>query len=258
MGVDAMRRRRDSEKRAPVDIGLELRFSAQPGPVFAPGDTYYVPAEVVSGMRHMLTRMVTTGHWPPVVALTAAQREEGVSYTALALSAVLSRDTTRLVCLVDANWYWPSVPVVDSPGLAAVLDGGSALDDALVRVPESAAMPGALMMLPAGRMPQERRVVAARSPEMKATIEELRGRFDHIVLDLPAVLATSDAIALASLADACCLVAHQGVTPAATVQEALAAIRHLPVAGVIMNRVRVHMPATLAGQLTAPLADGAG
>jgi Mrp family chromosome partitioning ATPase len=84
---------------------------------------YSVPAEVVSGLRHMLTRMVTTGQWPRPFALTSALRQEGVSYTALALSAVLSQDTTMPVCLVDTNWYWPSVPVVDSPGLAAVLDG---------------------------------------------------------------------------------------------------------------------------------------
>jgi Mrp family chromosome partitioning ATPase len=207
-------------------------------------------------MRQMLTRMVGTGEWPQAVALTSALREEGVSYTALALSAVLSADTTSSVCLVDTNWYWPSVPVVESPGLAAVLDGEIELDQALVRVEQSAPLTndGAidecrLMLLPAGQMAQGRRVIAARSQEMKAAIAELRERFDYLVLDVPSVLATSDAIALAGLADRCCLVVHQGVTPAATVQEALAAIRHLPVMGVIMNHVRVHMPAGLAVQL---------
>lgn len=239
-----------AEQQAPVDAELELRFSAQPGPVFVPGEAVWIPAEVVAGMRQMLTRMVTTGQWPQVVALTSALREEGVTHSALALSAVLSRDTTKPVCLVDANWYWPSIPVIDSPGLAAVVEGEIALDEALVQAQDSQ-----LSVLPAGR-PRARtsldqwRVIAARSPELKAAIAELRTRFEYIILDTPAVLATSDAIALAGLADACCLVVHQGVTPAASVQEALAAIRHLPVAGVIMNHVRVHMPAGLAGQLT--------
>jgi Mrp family chromosome partitioning ATPase len=246
------------DQRAVVDVGLELRFSAEPGPVFVPGGAYSVPAEVVSGMRQMLTRMVISGQWPQVVALTSALREEGVSYTALALSAVLSQDTTESVCLVDTNWYWPSVPVVESPGLAAVLYGELELDQALVQVRDlSATNEWRLTLLPAGKMEQAHCVIAARSPELRAAIAELRRRFKYIVLDVPAVLATSDAIALAGLADGCCLVVHQGVTPAATVQEALGAIRHLPVTGVIMNHVRVHMPAGLAGQLTAPVANGA-
>lgn len=241
-----MRRKHNlAEQRAVVDTGLELRSSALPGQVFVPGETRYVAPEAVSGMRQMLTRMVTSGQWPQAVALTSALRGEGVSHSALALSAVLSQDTSMPVCLVDTNWYWPSVPVAESPGLAAVLNGEVELDRALVQVQNSQ-----LMLLPAGQMPQGRRVIAARSPEMKAVIEELRGRFEYLVLDVPSVLATSDAIALAGLADATCLVVHQGVTPAATVQEALGVIKHLPVAGVIMNRVRVHMPAALAGQLT--------
>jgi Mrp family chromosome partitioning ATPase len=270
-----MRRRQDSvDKRVSVaggvDVGLELRFSAQPGPFFVPGGTYSVPAEAVSGMRQMLTRLVASEQWPRAVALTSALRQEGVSYTALALSAVLSLDTSKPVCLVDTNWYWPSVPAADNAGLqagglAAVIDGELKLAEALVRVQESAPLThgapltyGGLALLPAGWMPEGRRVIAARSPEMKATFAELRERFEYLILDVPALLATSDAIALAGLADACCLIVHQGVTPAATVQEALATIRHLPVTGVILNHVRVHMPAGLASQLTAPLAVDAG
>jgi Mrp family chromosome partitioning ATPase len=266
--------------RVAADVGLELRISAQPGPDFVPGDTYYVPAEVVSGLRQMLTRMIASGEWPRSVALTSALREEGVSYTALALSAVLSQDTSKPVCLVDTNWYWPSTPLGDTTakpatgapavgrvpgaGLAAVLSGELGLDEALVRVQDTNAlderqgMDWGLALLPAGQMGQGRRVVAARSPELKAAVAQLRDRFEYLILDVPAVLATSDAIALAGLADGCCLVVQQGVTPAAAVQEALAAIRHLPVKGVIMNHVQVHMPAGLAGQLTAPLANGEG
>lgn len=247
-----LRKRRDpADRRAAVDVGMELHVSAQPGPDFVPGAARSIPAEVVAGMRQMLTRLVASGQWPRTVALTSAQREEGVSYTALALSAVLSQDTSASVCLVDANWYWPSVPVVDSPGLAAVLYGELGLDEVLVPVYDSR-----LSLLPAGQMVQAHRVIAARGPELKAALAQLRERFEYIILDVPAILATSDAIALAGLADGCCLVVHQGVTPAALVQDALAALQHVPVTGVIMNHVRVHMPSGLAGHLTAPLADG--
>lgn len=244
------------DQQEAVDAGMELRFSTQPGQTFVPGGAYHIPAEVVSGVRHMLTRMLTSEQWPQTVALTAALREEGVTTTALALAAVLAMDTSRSVCLVDTNWYWPALPVVDSPGLAAVLEGKVSIEDALIQVHGSTGVDewrggeGGLAVLPAGRMAPARRVTAARSPELRETVAKLRTRFDYLVLDAPAILATSDAIALAGLTDACCLVVRQGVTPAATAQEALAAIRHLNVAGVILNQVRVHMPAGLAGQLT--------
>ncbi len=253
------------DPQVPPDAGLELRFSAQPGPVFVPGGVHAVPAPVVTGLRQMLTRMVVSGQWPRVLALTSALRQEGVSFTALALSAVLAQDTAKSVCLVDTNWYWPSAALTalapmgeGVSGLAAVLDGERDLGQALSAVHDATGLSAwRLRVLPAGPMAPSRRVIAARSPELKALVAELAERFDYVVLDAPAVLATSDAIALAGLADACCLVVHQGVTPAPVVQEALAAIRHLPVAGVILNHVRVHMPAGLAAQLTAPLPNAA-
>ncbi len=233
-----------SGRGTPVDDVLDLRISAQPGPALVPGASYTIPAEMVSGLRQMLTPLVTSGGWPQVVALTAALREEGVSRTALAMSAVLNHDTNEPVCLVDTNWYWPSVPVVDTPGLAGVLSQSTRLDEALIRVDRNR-----LLFLPAGQMPEGRRVTAARSHGLKAVLHQLCRNFKYVILDVPAIQATSDAIALAGLAEECCLVVHQGVTPGTTVREALDEIRHLKVMGVIMNRVRVHMPTGLAGEL---------
>ncbi len=232
-------------RRTSVDDGLSLRISAQPGPAFVEGAGYEIPAEVVSGLRQMLTGPTSGNRWPQVVAMTAAVREEGVSYTAMSVSAVLNRDTGNSVCLVDTNWYWPSVPLANSPGLAGVIAGTTELEEALVWVKD-----GELLFLPAGQMPQDRRAASARSPALKATIARLRRHFKYVILDVPPVLVTSDAVALAGLADACCLVVRQGVTPLANVRQALDAIRHLQVMGVIMNDVRLHMPAGLAGQLT--------
>lgn len=234
-------------RRTPVDTGLDLRISTQAGPVFIPGVGHKIPAEMVSGLRQMLTPLAASGQWPQVVAITAALREEGVSRTALALSAVLNHDTGEPVCLVDTNWYWPAMPGLDSPGLAGVLAGTTRLEEALVRVDH-----GNLMVLPSGELPENRRASAARSARLKATIDELCQHFKYLILDVPSIQATSDAVALAGLADACCLVLRQGVTPGTTVREARDAIGHLRVMGVIMNRVRVYMPVGLADQLIQP------
>jgi Mrp family chromosome partitioning ATPase len=73
-------------------------------------------------------------------------------------------------------------------------------------------------------------------------IEDLSKEFDHLILDIPAIRATNDAVPLASLGDACCLVIRQGVTTAEDVRLTLDEIDHLPILGVILNRVRLKTP----------------
>ncbi len=218
--------------------------------------------ELVGGMRRMLTRLSCQGRLPGRLALLGALRGEGVTTAALALGATLANDQGARVCVVELNWWapglealtgtappaprrgWfgrrqpPPAPVAaGSPGLAGVIDGSVSLDEALL--PSS--LPN-LALLPAGGLPVERRPAAARGTELKARIGQLSRRFEHVILDVPAVLGTSDAIALAALGEACALVVRQGVTPAASVRAALDEIGHTRVLGVILNRVRISTP----------------
>ena len=52
----------------------------------------------------------------------------------------------------------------------------------------------------------------------------------------------SDAIALASLGTACCLIIRQGVTPVSSVRRALDDVKHLPMLGVMLNQNRTMLP----------------
>ncbi|NJO82711.1 MAG: CpsD/CapB family tyrosine-protein kinase, partial [Blastochloris sp.] len=63
-----------------------------------------------------------------------------------------------------------------------------------------------------------------------------------VLLDIPAVLYTSDSIALASFSQSVALVTRQGVTPMNAVKSALDEIKHLPVLGVLLNQVRIYTP----------------
>ena len=80
------------------------------------------------------------------------------------------------------------------------------------------------------------------SDELKSIVTELRGRYDYVLIDVPAILSTSDAIPLASLTDSCCLVIRQGVTQIDDVRMALDDVSHLPMLGVIMNQVELKTP----------------
>jgi Mrp family chromosome partitioning ATPase len=199
--------------------------------------------DAVESLRHMITRLGLQESLPTRLVFTSALRQEGVTYTARALAAILANDLLSKVCLVEMNWWWPSADLAHlsiNGGLAAVVLGTATLDEAIV--PTGRAN---LSLLPAGPMPMLNRPVAARSATLKETIEELARRFDHLIMDVPAVLATSDALALAALGGPCCFVIRQGVTSVEKVRAALDDIQNLPMLGVVMNRTHIATPASL-------------
>jgi Mrp family chromosome partitioning ATPase len=195
----------------------------------------------------------------------AAMRGEGVTYTTLGLAATLASDMNVRVCAVELNWAWPGMtrqqPVTAArrrpwqrkpadtanaelgggsaggPGLAAVVSGAAKLDDALL--PTS--LPN-LRILPAGNAPEAQRPALARSEQLTRCLDELSERFDHLLLDIPAIMVTSDSVAIASRCDACCVVVRQSVTRSTAIRQALDEIKHLTVLGVVLNQARFHTP----------------
>jgi ATPases involved in chromosome partitioning len=226
---------------------------------------YLLPGSMVRNLRYMLTRLTATQELPQRVALTSALSGEGVTTLALALAATLANDTGARVALVELNWWSPGLlrilsqakQIEDSPkrkgalpkepallesfrqqyGLADYLEGRASLDEVLLE----SDMPN-LCLVPAGELTVRQQPIMARSQALQAAINELGERFDYLILDLPAVLSSSDAIVLGSLANACCFVVQQGVTSRAQVQNALDDIKHLPVLGVLLNQSQIKTP----------------
>lgn len=227
------------------------------------------PSEVIGSYRRMLTGLKYRGTIPERLALIAALRGEGVTYSALALGVTLASDLDARVCVVELNWWAPGMQAAlanppqakpkagrgakaaktDTPattelpaalksaGIAGVLQGTTTLDEALI----ATATPN-LALLPAGDLPFAQRPILARSEALTSCLDELSSRFDYVVLDIPAIAATSDAVALASLAKGCCLLIQQGVTPAMSVRQSLDEVQHLPMLGVVLNRTHMHTP----------------
>lgn len=204
------------------------------------------PPEVVQNYRRMITRLVNESQLPARISVIATLPEEGVTFTCLALGTTLTHDWRKRVCIVELNWHRPGllkyIPGSTNPGLAAVLDNSASLDDVLI--PTS--LEG-LTLLPAGEMVFGKRTMIARGTELRTVIEQLAPRFDHLILDLPALQLTSDAITLAGLGNAACLVIRQGVTPTAAVKRALDDVSQLHMLGVVFNRVRVQTPRAILG-----------
>ncbi len=194
--------------------------------------------EVAEQLRYMLARIQKDSRLPARLAVTASLRGEGTTFTTHALAAVLAHDLGRKVCVVELNWHAPTPWLqINQYGLADVLKEKVSLDMALLPSgwPE-------LKWLPAGILAPEERAVMARSKKVSDLLDSLAPQFDHLLLDIPAILSTSDAVPLASLADACYLVVRQGSTQDADVKRSLDVISNLPVSGVILNRVHFTTP----------------
>ena len=102
-----------------------------------------------------------------------------------------------------------------------------------------------LSLVPAGEVPVARRPALAGSKALVAVLDELEERFDHLLLDLPPVLASSEAMNLSQLADSYVLVVQQGVTAESQVEAALEELQGGEALGVILNRFDSRIPKRL-------------
>lgn len=225
-------------KQASVEETLPLSLTGEDGENWV---TF--PPRAVEAVRQAIARIVRTGAFPEKLVITSAVRQEGVTYLSRAVGAVLAGDFDRKICVVELNWWWPAdnpAAVSGRPGAAEVLMGQATLAEALAPTGMEN-----LSLLPAGKLPHHRRSHFTNSEELAALIATLEGQFDHLILDIPAVTATSDSILLASLGTALCLVINQGVTPIQRVKAALDDLDHLNIIGVLMNQVTVTTPGFL-------------
>lgn len=203
-------------------------------------------------------------HLPQRVAVLSALRGEGVTFVARSLASVLAYDTGRTVVLVDLNWRSPTTDVpagteatrqkkrrsktavaadgatTDRLTLADAVERGAAVSD-IVRPTTNPR----LSLVDAGELALARRPAVAGGAALEAVLGKIANDFDHVVFDVPPVLASSDAIRLAQLADAYVLVVRQGRTATGQIEAALDELRGQASLGVILNRVTSRVPRTL-------------
>lgn len=198
------------------------------------------PSTVINELRHMVTRLKYTDNLPKQISLVSAIRGEGVTYTTWAMASIIANDLQAKVCAVELNWWFPTneISAGKHDGLAAVLEKKKTLDDVILKTHDVH-----FDFIPAGDMPLQHRAFFARSDELKDVINELHNRYDYVLIDVPAILSTSDSIPLVSLSESCCLVIRQGVTHMENVQMALDDVAHLNILGVILNQVDLQTPA---------------
>lgn len=170
-----------------------------------------------------------------IVMITSAVPLEGKSITAVNLALTFVEAGER-VLLIDADLRRPKAwEYLDLPrevGLSNVLAGQVGLGEAV----QTWGRDGGLVFLASGSTPPNPSELLG-SPQMKALVDNVEGRFDRIIIDTSPVLPVTDAAVVSGYAKAVVLVIHHGKTSRTQVAHAVTALRNVDakLVGTVLN-----------------------
>ncbi len=211
----------------------------------------------VATFRNLYTRVLLglQAQQHPVLGVTSAIDGEGKTTIASGVAAAVAEDGALLgfgrepdtVLLIECNMGTPPgdprLGKRKGPGLIQVLTGERPLEEA-IRPTEIDRLFVVRLGEPAHNFP-----LAIRTATLPDVIEQLRSRFGLVVLDLPAVLNSTDTQVLSRLVDQVILVVRAGVTPAKLVQQAIDQLGEETLLGVVLNDSRSDLPSWLEHRL---------
>lgn len=170
-----------------------------------------------------------------VLLVTSAHAGEGKTTTTANLGIALAQAGKKVI-LVSADLRKPLLhrilDVRSSPGISTILSHEASLEEALV---SSDAVRG-LQVLPSGPVPANPAEMLG-SEAMEKLLFELRESSDFVLIDTAPVLAVTDALTLASMADATLLVADASSTTRGAVAHAVQRLEQVnaQLLGAILN-----------------------
>lgn len=214
--------------RRVVEPSLESRLVAQTAPV---GDA----AEQYRALRTRLG-LIDRHAASQVLLVTSPGPAEGRSLTTANLALTMGQDRERRICVLDADLRRPGqhalFGVPQSPGLCDVVLGRAALDEAIVELAHCD-----IAMLPVGTVPAHPAELLGTNA-VHRVVQALRGRFDCILVDAPAVTPLADIAILSPLVDAIVVVVRAGQTSRPAIRDAIAAIDPARFVGIVLNDIR--------------------
>ncbi|MEY3173035.1 MAG: Tyrosine-protein kinase ptk [Planctomycetota bacterium] len=155
------------------------------------------PAEAFRAIRTAVCFSALGGEHR-VISVTSPAAGDGKSTLALNLAISLAQSGKKTV-IIESDLRRPKVHKLtgadNKKGVVDVLRGNTSLDDVIqpTQVPD-------LNVIPCGPRPKDPAELLAR-PEYERLLEELRGRFDYVIVDTPPVLAVTDPAGVAARVD---------------------------------------------------------
>jgi protein-tyrosine kinase len=186
-------------------------------------------------LRTRLLHRARTSNWT-TVAVTSAGPNDGKTLTAINLALSLAREKTRDIVLLDLDMRNPSIcrtlGVRPQQELSGYLERGGDTHGLFMTI-------GSDNLLIAGSVtPTENASELLGGSTFHDLMETIKkGAVDPIVLiDLPPVLVTDDALVLAPKIDSLLVVASESRTKRGDLEKALGLLSEFPLAGVVLNR----------------------
>lgn len=200
---------------------------------------------VVEQFRGLRSRLIQAREEAAIkaVLISSGMPSEGKSFVALNFAASLARDASR-VLLIDGDLRRPTLhealAAPREPGLSEYLAGTAELTAVLQQNGNQDLLLSGisnLTFIPAGA-PIDTSAELVTSTRMKDLVTLLSPHFDWIIIDSPPVLAVTDAVDLARVADAVLLVAREARTPFKVAQRAQAAFKQSRLLGIVFNAAK--------------------
>ena len=205
-------------------------------PLILRADPHSSRAEAFRSLRTNL-QFVDAANHPKVITVTSSLAGEGKTTTTANLAFALANSGSS-VCLIEGDLRRPRLlsylGLEGGVGLTDVLIGRVALKDVAQRFGEHR-----LMVIGSGATPPNPSELLGSEP-MKAVLDDLRGRFDYVVIDAPPLLPVTDAAVLSTQTDGTVLVAGADIVNRDQMLEALEMLDAVSanILGVVVNRVQ--------------------
>jgi len=192
-------------------------------------------ADLYKILRTKVLQKMRINNWN-VLAVTSPMTGAGKSLTAVNLAISIAMDANYSVLLADLDLRRPSIHeyfgVDDELGLTDYFSGEKTIPELLVH-------PGLekLVVLPAGK-PIKRSSDLLSTPKMLELANELKQRYPDriVVIDLPPLLQTDDAMIFMPNVDACVLVVAEGESTEDDVVKSIQMIDKDKYIGSILNK----------------------
>lgn len=171
-----------------------------------------------------------------VIMMTSANPGEGKSTTAGNLAMVYAQ-ADKKVLVIDADLRKPTAHhyfmVSNRGGLTSVLTGQQTLSGAIKETPVDN-----LHVLTSGPIPPNPSELLS-SKRFAALLEELRQKYDVVIVDTPPILAVADAQIVSTLCDGVVLVLNAGQVKRDLAVKAKTALEHAKarILGVVLNNL---------------------
>lgn len=200
-------------------------------------------AESIRSLRTSLNFATAEG-MPQVMMFTSSSMSEGKTTCAINLATVMAQSGSR-VLLIDGDLRKPRIHkefgIDKSPGLTDQITHFSA--DSLTNLPiVDSGIEGLSLLLAGSPTPNPADMLT--STRLTRILDELKTRFDHIIIDASPILGLADAVILARQTEGLIFVTRSGQTGKDNFRMSMKRLAQVraPVLGVVLNCVDLRSP----------------